>query len=107
MCCYLSEPTMKNILKFVIPHITAKCDDLAYMMNYGPNDVETFKKDSQNVEECSKKMFINWLTSGHDPNPKTYQNLLNYIKEVNDLIVASEKIEEQLILGKAIKHDII
>ena len=51
MCCYLSEPTMKNILKIVIPHIAAKWDDLAYTRitkNY------KFKK-GVGIDHCNKK----------------------------------------------------
>ena len=78
-------------------------------MNYEPNDVTAFKRNSQSddiVHECSVKLFAHWLESNHDPKPKTYQCLLNYIKEVHELKAASEEIEEELIQGKVQAKDV-
>ena len=74
-------------------------ESLAYCMRYSPEEVEAFKKE-QNLKECCKKLFINWLTTDHDPKPKTYQILLKHIKEVEELTTASEAIEKELIEGK-------
>ena len=68
-------------------------------MRYRAEEVEAFKKE-QNLKECCKKLFINWLTSGHGPKPKTYQILLKHIKKVEELTTASEVIEKELIEGK-------
>ena len=46
------------------------------------------------------KLFINWLTTSHGPKPKTYQTLLKHIKKIDNLAVASEAIEKDLIKGR-------
>ena len=91
---------MWELLKIVIPKIQAKWKTLAYCMKYTPQEVETFEKESNSVTESCNKMFVNWLTTYHGPRPKTYQTLLKYVKEVDELAAASEVIERELIEGR-------
>ena len=88
---------MHELNKIVIPRIMANWDNLAYCMRYEPSDVEGFKANSRDLKECCKKFLLNWITTNHDPKPKTYQALLNYIDEVDDLTAASEAIKKELI----------
>ena len=91
---------MHELTEIVVPNVMAKWERLAYCMRYKPRDVETFRKDSRDSEECCMRLFTNWLESAHGPTPKTYQTLLNHIKKIDDLIAASEEIERRLIKGK-------
>ena len=95
----LSEAEMWELTKIVIPRISASWKDLAYCMRYSLDDIKSFRKDSQNVKECCEELLSNWITTNHDPKPKTYQTLLKHIKEVVGLTAASETIEEELIEG--------
>ena len=90
---------MWELIKVVIPKVKAKWDSLAFCMRYTPEEVSGFKKDSQDSDECCKNLFTNWISTGHGPYPKTYQTLLEHIKEIEDLKTASEKAEEELIKG--------
>jgi len=72
---------------------------LAYSMRYKPGEVEAFRRDSKDLEECCEKL-LDWLTSSHDPSPRTYENLLKYIKKVHKLNAVSKTIEKDLIQGK-------
>ena len=96
----LIEAKMHELIKCVIPKILAEWETVAFSMRYDPNDVQAFKKDAHDANECCKKLFINWITTGHGPTPKTYQTLLDHIKEIDNLKSASEAIEKDLIKGK-------
>lgn len=92
------DAQMFELLEIVAPRVMAEWDSLAYCMKYRPEEVEAFKKNaSSDLKECCKNLFLNWLTTGHDPKPKTYQTLLRHIKKINNLTAASEAIERELI----------
>ena len=97
---FLTEPQMFELSEYVIPKVVHKWEHLAFCMRYKPGEVEAFRKDSQNTNQCCIKLFKHWLESGHGPEPKTYQTLLNCIKRIDDLKAASEEIERDLIKGK-------
>ena len=96
----LIEARMFELIKYVIPKILAEWETVAFSMRYDPNDVQAFKKDTHDANECCKKLFINWITTSHGPKPKTYQTLLNHLKKIDNLKSASEAIEKELIKGK-------
>ena len=95
----LIEAQMWELTEFVIPKIKDNWDSLAYRMRYTFGEVEAIRKESRDFKECCTKLLGNWLTSGHGPEPKTYQTLLNCIKEINDFTTVSGEIERQLIEG--------
>ena len=91
---------MWELIKIVTPNIKAKWEDLAYCMRYKTEDVQAFRRDSKDHQECCKRLFENWLTTGHGPVPKTYQTLLNHIRKVDSRAAVSEVIEKELTEGK-------
>ena len=91
---------MHELNEVVAPKIRDIWERLAYCMRYEPGEVEAFKKDSHDSNECCMKLFTNWLISDHGPTPKTYQTLLSHIKKVKDLAAASEAIKKELIKGR-------
>ena len=95
----LTEVEMWELTKIVVPNVKAKWDILAFSMRYKPRDVEAFRKDSQNLQECCMELFSDWITTDHGPIPKTYQTLLNHIKQIDGLADASKDIERELIQG--------
>ena len=90
---------MYELINIVIPKVKAQWQNLAYAMKYNIGEVDAFHKEGRDLEECCKKLFTNWITTGHGPTPKTYETLLKYIKKVNDLTAAREEIEKELIEG--------
>ena len=68
-------------------------------MRYGIADVDAFNKE-KSLEECCEKLFADWLTTNHGPEPKTYETLLKHIKKIDKLFAASKQIEQDLIKGK-------
>ena len=95
----LIDAKMFELSEYVIPKVMSKWECLAYCMRYEPRDVEAFKGNSQDINQCCIKLFSNWLETSHGPVPKTYHTLLNCIKKINDLTAASEEIERDLTEG--------
>ena len=95
----LLEAEMWELIDVVIPKIKVHWKYLAYRMRYNRGDVAAFEKDSKDLKGCCKKLFNNWLETGHGPEPKTYHTLLMCIKDVDNLTAASKIIEEELIKG--------
>ena len=91
---------MWELTKIVIPKIKAHWEELAYSMRYTLGEVEAFKGDGKDLHDCCKRLLINWLMTGHGPEPKTYETLLIHIKKIEDLVSESEAIEKELIKGK-------
>ena len=96
---YITEPQMFELTKIVIPKIKAEWESLAYCMRYTPEEVNGFRKDSQNSDECCRNLFTNWICTGHGPKPKTYQTLLKHIRKIDNLMAASEAVQKELIEG--------
>ena len=91
------EVQMWELTEIVIPKIKTHWDELAFSMRYGISDVEAFDKEGKDLHERCKKLFVNWLTTNHGPEPKTYEILLQHIKKVSNLTIAAETIEKELI----------
>ena len=91
---------MWELTEIVIPKIKAEWENLAYCMRYTPEEVNGFRKDSQDSGECCKSLLVNWISTDHRREPKTYQTLLKRIKKIKNLATASEAVEKELIKGK-------
>ena len=94
---------MWELTKIIIPKIKAHWKELAYCMRYSIGEVEAFDKEGKNnLHECCEKLFVNWLTTSHGPEPKTYETLLNHIKKIDILTAEVEGIEQKLTEGNDI-----
>ena len=97
---------MFELTQIIIPKIKAEWESLAYCMRYTVEEVNCFRKDFQNCGKCCKNLLANWISTGHGPNPKTYQTLLKHIKKIDTLTTASVGVEEELIRGNNLNDDI-
>ena len=97
---FVTGANVWKLIKIVVPKVMAQWKYLAFCMTYKIEEVNAFRKDSQDVKECCEKLFENWLTTGHNPVPKTYKTLLNHIKEVDTLTAVSVEIEKELLEGQ-------
>ena len=82
--------------RIVIPEVKAYWRDLAFSMEYKIREVKAMEKDSQDCGERCSTLFEDWLDTNHGCTPKTWQNLLERIKDVDELAVAAKSIEQQL-----------
>ena len=96
---------MWELIKIVIPKIQAHWESLAYCMRYSIEEVEGFKRE--NLKECCKSLFSNWLTTDHGPKPKTYKTLLEHIERIDELVAVSEAIRKKLIESTYIDKQIV
>ena len=56
----LIDAKMFELSEYVIPKVMGKWERLAYCMRYEPRDVEAFRGDSQDINQCCIKLFSNW-----------------------------------------------
>ena len=88
---------MSLLLKIVIPKVATHWDTLAYYLDFEISSVELIKeKCFNNPEKCCKEVFIRWLNSKEGISPKTWEVLLNVLKEITDLTAVTEQIEKEL-----------
>ena len=92
-----TEPIMFHIIDVVIPKIRADWEYVAYSMRYSIPEVKAFAKDSSNSKQSCMNLFIDWLSTPHDVNPKTWHTLLDRIKAIHSLRVVAEDIEKEII----------
>ena len=88
---------MWDLTKIAIPRIMAEWKNVAYCMRFDLHIITAIEQDSRSVQECSQKLFANWLTTNNGPTPKTWKTLLTKIKDVDNLVRAAEEIEEDLL----------
>ena len=97
MFVLLLAPDMHRLNKIVIPRIQSKWKDIAYSMRYEIHDVDAIEKECNHVlRDCCQHLFSKWLTTRLHP---TWRELLDYIKDVDDLEAAAEEIEKKLVSG--------
>ena len=87
---------MWKLIKVVIPKIQADWEDVAYSMNYDISIVRAIKGDFQTAEKRCKFLFEDWLSTSRGVTPKTWNKLLERIKDVDSLKQAAEAIEQEL-----------
>ena len=87
---------MRDLIKMVIPRVSAKWVTLAYSMKYSINAVGVFEAGGRDLDEQCRKFFEDWLNTGHGSAPKTWQTLLEHLRQL-ELIAAVEEIEKDLI----------
>ena len=103
---HIAGAQMWELTEIVIPKIKAEWEILAYSMRFTPEEVNGFRKDSQDCGECCKNLLANWISTGHGPKPKSYQTLLKHIKKIDKLTTASVAVAEELIKGINLNSDI-
>jgi len=88
---------MRLIKKYVIPKIAAWWKDVADFLEY---KIETIKlieqKHPRDSEQCCDSLFRDWLSSSHGVGPKTWTTLLERLKEIEQMAVATSDIERKL-----------
>ena len=89
---------MADINKIVIPRIKAEWDDFAYALHYETNAVKAIReKHREDPKKCCRAIFEDWLETDNGDGPKSWQTILDKLKEVEELVAAREKIMQELI----------
>ena len=88
---------MWNLVKIVIPQIQAEWDKVAFSMGYDFNTINSIERECNGkLDRCCQKLFSDWLNTNHGCTPKTWQKLLEKIKDVDNLVAAEENISKKL-----------
>jgi len=94
---YNAEPTKEHLIQFVIPKIKALWEDATCVLLYGIEEVEGIKAQPQNdVKSCSKRLFVDWLSTSKGAHLKTWATLLKKLKTSEELTKAADDIEKKL-----------
>ena len=81
----------------MIPEIQAEWDKVAYSMGYDIGTVNSIERECNGkLDRCCQKLFSDWLSTDHGCTPKTWQKLLERIKNVDNLVAAEENISKKL-----------
>ena len=56
---------MWTLIKIVIPKVKSSWVNLAYSMGYSVSAVRAFEGDGRSLDEQCRKLFEDWLTTGH------------------------------------------
>ena len=85
------------MVKIVIPKVAAHWETLAYFLQFEVPQVDIIReKFSNDPEKCCREVFIRWLNSKEGIKAKTWETLLNTLKEITELTAATEQIEKKL-----------
>ena len=88
---------MADLNKIVIPRIKAEWEDVAYALRYKIVTVNAIKaKHNEDPKNCCRELFIDWLSTNHGVDPKTWSTLLDKLKEVDNLSAATQEIINEL-----------
>ena len=92
------EPEIGDLFEFVVPKVKAHWDDVAYTaLRFDIPTVDGIQKKHQNdVKKCCQELFKIWLTTAHGVKPKTWSTLITRLKKVEELMSATEVIENNL-----------
>ncbi|XP_065915423.1 uncharacterized protein [Dysidea avara] len=91
------EPKMKHLIQFVIPKIKPLWEDVAYVLLYDIEEVESIKTHPQNdVKSCCNRLLIDWLSTSHGAHPKTWSTLIENLKSLEDLRAVVDDVEKKL-----------
>ena len=89
---------MHDLNRIVVPKVSAGWEDIAYALQY---DIPTVEQISERHKEiptkCCKELFKNWLKTDNGAKPKTWQTLLDKLKEIEELSGVTEGIIRMLI----------
>ena len=101
-CIYMqqlshAEPEMKDLIIIVIPLLKGEWEDVAFLLNYKPAEINNIKQAQHyDPKRCCRELFIDWLETNHGVSPKDWGTLLNTIAESEDFTKTVEDILEQL-----------
>ena len=88
---------MRLIKKYIIPKIAARWKDVADFLEYDISTIDRIQAKHQNdCDECLDRLFRDWLSTNHGVGPKTWTTLLERLKEIETLSVATSDIEKEL-----------
>ena len=89
---------MKNLHELVIPKIFTQWKEVARSLCYSQEAIEKMDKDSlkEYPMQCCEDLFRDWLCSDDSINPHSWEDLINSLKQVQQLVKSAKKIEKDV-----------
>lgn len=89
---------MWELNKIVIPKIQAHWQDVAYnSLHYDIPKVKAIAEKHQNdPKKCCRELFEEWLCMHKEGDSKSWGNLLEMLKEVEEITAAVEEISKEV-----------
>ena len=88
---------MRPLSKYVIPWVAVMWKTVADFLDYDINAIEVIAdKHRDNCEKCCDGLFRDWLSTNHGVAPKTWNTLLEALKDIDKLATAVSEIEKDL-----------
>ena len=88
---------MHHLNKIVVSEVAAEWKDIAYALGYKISAVKLIQsKCKEDPKKCCKYLFEDWLSTDNGVKPKTWQTLIDKLKEVDELHSATEEITKKL-----------
>ena len=92
-----TEPEMFTLIKVVVPRIAPHWDTVAYFLKLELPKIEIIRQQHPNDPERScVQMFDHWLSTDEGVKPKTWNRLLQTLKEIKQLTAVTEQIKIEL-----------
>ena len=90
---------MWELSKIVTPEIMANWKDVAYnSLHYDIPKVKSIEEKHHNdPKKCCQELLEDWLCTCNEDESKTWEMLLEQLKEVEELKASVEKIYQKLI----------
>ena len=89
---------MHDLIRMVVPKVSAEWEYIAYALQYDITTVDQISvKHQENPTKCCKELFKNWLTTDNGAKPKTWQTLLDELKEIEEFSGITKEIIKKLI----------
>lgn len=88
---------MRLLHKIVVPRIAAKWDVVAIYLMYEVEHIQLIKERCHHdPERCCLELLKDWLCSDRGVTPKSWSKLIEVLREIKGLKVATAKIVEDL-----------
>ena len=89
---------MKNLHELVIPKIFTQWKEVARSLCYSQEAIEKMDKDSlkEYPMQCCEDLFRDWLCSDDSINQHSWEDLINSLKQVQQLMKSAKKIEKDV-----------
>ena len=99
------EPRLKELQKYVIPHVGPKWEDLGIELELDDDDqlLDEIKRDRRGDEEkCCLDVVRKWLQGAGPVEPRTWRKLLECLREI-DATDAINSIEANILTGRYLR----
>ena len=88
---------MKHINKFVVDKIAPDWKKMADSLEFEIHSIRSIEQSyPKSTSDCCDNLIRNWLSTDQGLKPKTWQTLINALKDIKSLTAATKEIEDDI-----------